>query len=80
MVVIEYFSKIPLHEWCSTEWVQNKDLPPWFGVLMLNTMKLFNSMIDKYCNEGWMELIEGALWHFTRTSIENDKHMNVWRT
>ena len=63
---IEYLSKIPLHEWHRMEWVQNKDLPLWFGIFMSNKSESFNSMIDKYCNEGWMELIEGVLWYFTR--------------
>ena len=48
---IEYLSKIPLHEWHSTEWVQNSDLPPCFGILMSNTSESINSMIDKHCNK-----------------------------
>ena len=58
-------SKLLLQEWLSTESVQNKDLSPQFGILMLNTSESLNSMTNKYHNEGWMELIEGVLQYFT---------------
>ena len=35
------------------------------GILISYTGESFNSMINKYCNEGWMELIEGVVQHFT---------------
>ena len=55
---ISYFL---LHHWHSTEWVQNHDLPSNYGMLTSNTAESFNSMINKYCNGGWMECVNAIL-------------------
>ena len=54
-------SKIPLHHWQSTEWVQNHELPSPCGMLISNTAESFNSMIDRYDNDGWMECMDAIL-------------------
>ena len=66
-----YLVKIPPQLWRSSEWLQDTDLPPRFGITTSNTSECVNSMINAYRSEGWMELLEALLHHMTHMISEN---------
>ena len=61
-----YLLEIPPSKWRSSEWLQDTNLPPRFGITTSNSSECVNSMIDAYRNEGYMELVEGLLHHMTQ--------------
>ena len=67
----KYLMPIDPKKWRSSEWLQDTDLPPRFGITTSNSSEFVNRMIDAYRNEGYMELIEGLLDHITQMISRN---------
>ena len=48
--------------WRSTSWViANPPLPPRYRIVMSNTSKSINNMLDKYRDVSWLKLLEGVV-------------------
>ena len=52
-------------KWHTCEWLKNTNLPPRFDILMSNTSGSISSLIDKYHDLGWIEIVVGVLHHMT---------------
>ena len=48
----DYLCNIEPSKWRSTEWLQNTELPPRYGITTSNSSESVNSMIENYRNEG----------------------------
>ena len=73
-----YLLNIDPVTWRSTSWVTaNPPLPPRYGIMMSNTSKSINNMLDKYRDVGWLKLLEGVV-DFWGTQSSNfwDKYKN----
>ena len=54
------------------------ELPSRYGMLTSKTAESFNSMIDKYHNDQWIECVDAILQHVTKSI--SDHHQTFQKT